>query len=76
MKKLRIRSAVDSVDNYRRFVWCEHLALVQNPLFSPTPNVAVTGIRTLYLVLEECKVKLLCGTCLLASTMEKTVQYV
>ena len=57
--------SVDNGDNYRRLVWCEHLRVDKNPLFSTTPNVAVGNIGTLYLVLEEGKVKLLCSICVM-----------
>jgi len=38
--------------------------MVNNPLLSTTPNVALKSDRSMYLVVEELKIKLVCHSCL------------
>lgn len=42
---------------------CEHLSTMNNPFLSTTLNVAVKSTRTVYLVVEELKINLLCSIC-------------
>jgi len=48
----------------KEIVSCPHLRMVNNPLLSTTPNVFVGNIASLVLVVEDQKIKLICGICL------------
>lgn len=57
---------MDSVDKVevREVMACPHISMVNNPLLSTTPNVALKSDRSMYLVVEELKIKLVCHSCL------------
>jgi len=46
---------------------CPHVKVTQNPLCSITLNVAVANIPSVYLVVEDSKIKLVCPSCLIKS---------
>jgi hypothetical protein len=59
---------VDRIGLYvKEIAACNHISMMPNPLLSTTPNVAVHSTRTVYLVVEESKVKLICPSCLITS---------
>jgi len=66
-------NSVDKGDNLEVIVWCDHVPVSKNPLFSTTPNVVVSTGRSVYLVVEESKVKLLCWNCVLKATRQNQV---
>lgn len=60
---------MDTVDNSEKIyvkevVACPHIPMVNNPLLSTTPNVVLRPVGSVYLVVEESKIKLLCHSCL------------
>jgi hypothetical protein len=63
---------VDSVDSGDKIlvghvVACPHVSTVNNPLLSLTPNVAIKSSGTVYMIVEEGKIKLVCNSCLTRS---------
>jgi len=65
---------VETVDKIyvEEVVACPHVAMVNNPLLSTTPNVVVRMSGSLYLVVEELKIKLVCHSCLSRSLFGST----
>ena len=52
----------DSVDNLTAIVWCDHLAVVPQPMI--LTNVRHAWLKKpCYLVVEDGKIKLLCSSC-------------
>lgn len=61
-------NSVDTGDKLKEIVWCDHVSVIRNPLFSAMPNVCIErGPRT-YLVVEEGRIKLVCTNCMMNST--------
>jgi hypothetical protein len=62
----KIRSAVktvDSVDKLTEIKWCDHVHVNVDVLKATVPTALITSPVT-YLIVEEGKIKLLCGNCL------------
>ena len=62
---------VDKIE-VKEVVACPHIVMMNNPLLSTTPNVAVKSTGTVYLVVEELKIKLVCNSCLSRSLLSST----
>lgn len=57
------RSAVDSVDKLNEIKWCDHVYVSVDFLKASVPTALITSPLT-YLIVEDGKIKLLCGNCL------------
>jgi len=69
-KKEKIRSAVDTGDKLTEIKWCDHIHVSVDYLKTSVPTALITSPVT-YLVVEEGKIKLLCGNCLRAALLHR-----
>lgn len=61
---------MDSVDNLTEIKWCDHVHVDVDYLKARVPTALITSPVT-YLIVEEGKIKLLCGTCLRAALLHR-----
>lgn len=54
---------MDTVDKVSEIKWCDHIHVSVDFLKAQVPTALITSPVT-YLIIEEGKVKLLCGNCL------------
>jgi hypothetical protein len=57
------RREVNSVDNLKEMIACDHLSVVWQPLLNTNVPHAWIRSKAMYVVVEEGKVKLLCPDC-------------
>lgn len=64
--EFKSRSAGDSVDNpqLEKVIWCEHVQAFGDYLKAHVPTVMIASSPPTYVIVEDLKVKLICGRCL------------
>lgn len=62
---------ISAEEKLEEIVWCDHVYVQPQPLVtSPVPHVYIPVHKhAIYLVIEELKVKIVCQSCWLVSTM-------
>lgn len=58
-------NSVNSVDNFREFVWCQHVRALGRVVNNSLPGILQVDTPGVHLVTEEGKIKVLCAPCLL-----------